>query len=144
MVSNIGRVMSKLYKLGRDRVLDVIFPFQWDAIRRVIYFTYEPANYWSNFHLGQYLPWWGEGGLQVIFKPIYLTLGPCPTILAEVTIYPEGRERELPSNISTYLFYQSHYLPCYNLPCNSYCFVLACIEAIIHIRTLIFCHDITT
>jgi len=84
MVSNIGRVMSKLYKLGGDLVLDVIFPFQWDAIRRVIYFTYDTANYRSNFHLGQYLPWWGEGGLQVIFKPIYFIIA----TIYPVTIYP--------------------------------------------------------
>ncbi len=99
----------------------------------------------------------GEGGSQLIFKPVHFI---------RVTIYPAS----LPYNIN-----RGHYLPRgqgdgayrlifltiyfirvtiylamlshninrgHYLPCNTYCLVLACIKATIHIRPLRFCHDL--
>ncbi len=102
-------------------------------------------------------PWPGEGGSQLIFDPFILsgslfTLRPYPTILAEVTIHPgwlgEGAYRLifLPINfirVTIYLTTLSHNISRgHYLPCNTYCLVLACIKATIHIRPLRFCHDL--
>jgi hypothetical protein len=99
----------------------------------------------------------GEGGSLLIFNPLILsgslfTLRPYPTILAEVTIYPGGRgERPyrlifLPIDfiwVTIYLMTLSHNISRgHYLPCNSYCLVLACIKATVHIRPLRFCHDL--
>ncbi len=66
-----------------------------------------------------YPGWWGEGAYRLIFLTIYFI---------RVTIYLA----KLSHNIS-----RGHYLPC-----NTYCLVLACIKATIHIRPLRFCHDL--
>jgi hypothetical protein len=73
-----------------------------------------------NISRGHNLPKRAErGNLLLIIRSIYFM---------KVTIYSAAS----PHNIS-----RGHYLPC-----KVYCLVLACIEDIIHIRLLSFCHDV--
>ena len=81
--------------------------------------NYDPATTDLIFIRVNIYPGPGEGGSLLIFYPIHFI---------RVTIYPAS----LPHNIS-----RGHYLPC-----TTYCLVLACIKAIIHIRPLRFCHDL--
>jgi hypothetical protein len=100
----------------------------------------------------------GEGGSQLIFKPIILSgslfsLQPYLTTLEEVTIYPKGRGEGAYYRlifltiyfirVPIYLVTLSHNISRgHYLPCNTYCLVLACIKATIHFRPLNFCHDL--
>ena len=81
--------------------------------------NYDPATTDLIFIRVNIYPGPGEGGSLLIFLPIHFI---------RVTIYPAS----LPHNIS-----RGHYLPC-----NTYCLVLACIKATIHVRPLRFCHDL--
>ena len=100
----------------------------------------------------------GRGAHSLFFYPFILsgslfTLQPSPTILAEVTIYPggqgEGAYRLMFLTIyfirvTIYLAMLSHNISRgHYLPCNTYCLVLACIKATIHIKPLRFCHDLS-
>ncbi len=64
----------------------------------------------------------GGGALLLIFKPIYFI-----SVTVQYTPPPV-----LTRNINR----------CHYLRCKIYCFVLACIKAILHIKLFSFCHDL--
>jgi hypothetical protein len=80
--------------------------------------SYDPATTDLSFFRVNIYPGPAEGGLELIFPPIYFIMVPAAlhptkaTILAEVTIYSEAWWMLLTANFPTYLFYQGYFLPC--------------------------------